>query len=326
MSIRTKSGFTLVELLVVIAIIGVLIALLLPAVQAAREAARRSMCTNNVKQLTLAFHNYHDTHKVLPAVAYTPDRDTSNASAGQTFTMNWIVPIFPQIEQSGIYSILENGQIFYNRENKALPHKAAKTDEALKNKISTLLCPSDGLPGGRGNFVPGQGYAAATNRWILNEQATSCYVGNGGDGYIPTQTTRGLFRYYNSTTDPDVPSTIFRSFAKVVDGLSNTLALGERPPYWERYQSWGHHEGLLAFTNATTPMNLFKKDAQAISGNTTDFDTYLDNVRSQGFGSLHPGGANFSMLDGSVRFLTETINAKTYEAIATIEGRETVSF
>ena len=315
-------GFTLVELLVVIAIIGVLIALLLPAVQAAREAARRSMCTNNIKQLTLALHTYHDIHEVLCASAYTRDMaDAPAYSDGSTYTMNWLFPIFPMIEQGAVYSILENGQFFYNRNNRALPHKAAKSDEALKHKIPTLLCPSDGLPGGRGYFESGQGYEASTNWWIQRQAATTCYIGNGGDGASPTNTTRGLFRYYDGL--PPVPHIGFRNFAAVSDGLSNTLALGERPPYWSRWQSWGHPHNVLGFTSETTPMNLFLRDADALAGN---LKTYLENSRSWGFGSLHPGISHFSMLDGSVRLLTQTINADLYKAIATIDGAEAIAF
>ena len=312
-------GFTLVELLVVIAIIGVLIALLLPAVQTAREAARRSMCTNNLKQLTLALHTYHDICEVLCASAFTTDPlDSVN---GTTYTMNWLFPIFPMIEQGAVHSILENGQFFYNRNNQPLPHKAAKTDEALKHKIPTLLCPSDGLPGGRGNFELGQGYDASTNWWILRQAGTTCYIGNGGDGNVPSNTTRGLFRYYDGA--PPVPHTGFRNFAAVSDGLSNTLALGERPPYWARWQGWGHPHNVLGFTDVTMPMNLFLKDADALDGK---LKIYVENSRSWGFGSFHPGMSHFSMLDGSVRVLTQTINVDLYEAIATIDGAETIAF
>ena len=312
-------GFTLVELLVVIAIIGVLIALLLPAVQAAREAARRSTCTNNLKQLTLALHVYHDIHGDLSAGVFTRDPADAAYSDGLTYILNWLVPLFPMIEQTNVYAMLENGQCFFNRNERALPHKAAKTDQAMKNRIPTLRCPSDGLPGGRGYFERGQGFAP-TNRYYVNELATTCYVGNGGPGTVPSPTTGGLFRYYQdpATGVPVVPPSIFRNFASVTEGLSTTLAIGERPPYWARYQAWGHPSEVLGLTDVTMPINLFLKDADAVAGNLT---TYLNASRSWGFGSLHPGLSHFSMLDGSVRPLTPTINADLYEAIATIEGR-----
>jgi prepilin-type N-terminal cleavage/methylation domain-containing protein/prepilin-type processing-associated H-X9-DG protein len=318
-----RTAFTLVELLVVIAIIGVLIAILLPAVQAARETARRMSCTNNLKQLGIAFHNYHDTHKVLPGVVYCGDTTSADGPLSN-FTMNWAQPLLPYFEQQTIYDIFDHGCIFYNRFDKLEPHKAGKSDAALKHKITAFLCPSDSFPGGRGNYVKGEGYLPGSNYWTEREMGTSCYVANGGDGSGFTATTRGLFRYYAHGNPPPangiitVPQNFFREFADVVDGLSNTLLLGERPPYWQPYQGWGHQNNLLGLTNTLCPMNDYKKTTAAYS-------TFVLSTPSLGFASCHSGGVNFLFCDGSVHFLTETINTQTYTGIATISGGESVS-
>jgi prepilin-type N-terminal cleavage/methylation domain-containing protein/prepilin-type processing-associated H-X9-DG protein len=318
-----RTAFTLVELLVVIAIIGVLIAILLPAVQAAREAARRMSCTNNLKQLGIAFHNYHDTYKVLPGVVYCADTASADGPLSN-FTMNWAQPLLPRLEQQAIYDIFSYGSIFYNRFDKDETHKAGKSDAAIKQKVTAFLCPSDSFPGGRGNYVKGEGYNPGSNYWTEKEMGTSCYVANGGDGSVFTMTTRGLFRYYSESPPPPAngiikaPQNFFREFADVVDGLSNTLLLGERPPYWRPYQGWGQQDNLLGLTNTLCPMNAYKKT-------TADYSVFVTSTASFGFASCHPGGVNFLFLDGSVHFLTETINTQTYMYIATINGGESLS-
>ena len=203
-----QNGFTLVELLVVIAIIGILIALLLPAVQAAREAARRAQCTNNVKQICLATHNYHDTYRWLPAGGLNPHRQT------------WYHGLLPYLEQMALYKEWDPTTFYY-----------VGTSEALAERpIATARCPSDqdapfdpGDPAKwsaywRGNYVCNAGNIGVdgSSSWSLaildSRTLGSTTVQNGGAPFI-IATQQGGFRY--------------EKFSSVADGLSNTLGYSE---------------------------------------------------------------------------------------------------
>lgn len=182
-----RRGFTLIELLVVIAIIGLLIALLLPAVQQAREAARRSQCRNNLKQLGLALHNYHDTHSAFPPGVVAADGDLANGMHS-AFTL-----LLPQLEQANTY----------NQYNFGVPWKDPVNKSAAGTALSSLLCPSSigGLPQNGGFELPATDYAFSkgTRAWLCLKSARS-----------------GMF---------DVNSRIRTGDVK--DGLSNTFAMGE---------------------------------------------------------------------------------------------------
>ena len=199
-----RRGFTLVELLVVIAIIGILIALLLPAVQAAREAARRSQCTNNLKQISLGMHNYHDTFKKLPASLY-PNGQGSYWQGYSAFTM-----ILPFIEQDTVYQEVAtaSNQFLLNWENTGAALAAARS-----RVIATYQCPSDSrFPG-----TPG------TSR----ENGTGCNYGvsNGATlRWANPDLQNGMFRYHNAYNTKKI---VEINFSDVRDGLSNTLMLSE---------------------------------------------------------------------------------------------------
>jgi prepilin-type N-terminal cleavage/methylation domain-containing protein/prepilin-type processing-associated H-X9-DG protein len=296
----TRKGFTLVELLVAISIIGALIALLLPAVQAAREAARRMQCTNNLKQIALAAHNYLDSVGTLPqGLTFQVDANNPSASAfGQMSISNSIfVSMLAFLEQQPLFNATNFSVNMYNCHNYTV----------IATGLSFVWCPSDfrvsqpvDFPGGFFDPVPATihytSYAGCTGTWMLWYQQQ-----------LPPQTLmNGLFSIRSAVT-----------LASITDGLSNTMAFSERAhsmldePSAVEWNWWtsGYYGDTLYDT--MYPMNPFRRlDGLAA-------DQYADgpsgDTRHAPFlvsaSSLHPGGANFAFMDGSVRFLKETIDS-----------------
>jgi prepilin-type N-terminal cleavage/methylation domain-containing protein len=206
---RQRSGFTLVELLVVIAIIGILIALLLPAVQAAREAARRTQCINNVKQVALACHNYHDQHKRLPAGAQWDPKVNANAMTNSDdFRPNWIVLILPHLEQQATFNAFDMTK-YLNHNNNML---------ARSTTIPGLLCPTDSSQakvkyGGRGGTNKNEG-----PNWARNN-----YAANG-----TLHDARLIGQYADNPNYGGVMSIMSSlRLGDITDGTSNTMLIGE---------------------------------------------------------------------------------------------------
>jgi prepilin-type N-terminal cleavage/methylation domain-containing protein/prepilin-type processing-associated H-X9-DG protein len=294
-----RRAFTLVELLGVIAIIGILIALLLPAVQAAREAARRSQCSNNLKQMGLGLHNYATAYKgCFPAGA----RDNGSAGGHGLFST-----LLPYIEQQTVYDQLDLNGNTYNSSQRF-------------TEIPAYECPSYPYP-----FV----YRGLSN--VNKDGAITTYQGVGGvKGWKEHGTT--------SATHGAMPHNGIFSFARlqkmsgVTDGLSNTFAIGEfvqidlvagsgtnsfaDPPgnvrAWILGTTTGGSRGMYAFkVVSSSPLNAHvDRVADGIPFN------YLP------FGSHHPGGGNFLFGDGSVHFISETISFNTYKYLATCNGGE----
>ena len=300
---RRRNAFTLVELLVVIAIIGILVSLLLPAVQAAREAARRMQCTNNLKQLSLAAHNYHDTYQTFPSGYTVPDIRAyrTNASRARMESYGWGALLLPFIEQSPLYDQLQISR-HHLYDMLVIQKQAARP--MIERPLAAFKCPSDSGYNGSGlvhnnrHFNNGKGRIAAGIPIPPNFlPGVSNYIGAEGHldlGNVGRNT--GIF-YGNSRT----------TIGDVSDGTSNTIIMGERDTLYCRSGSWvglmnpngnGARASKLVLGHSRPKMN---QDTVAIRWN-------LDNLGcGEGFSSLHPGGGNFAMADGSVRFVSETV-------------------
>jgi prepilin-type N-terminal cleavage/methylation domain-containing protein/prepilin-type processing-associated H-X9-DG protein len=309
-----RRAFTLVELLVVIAIIAVLIGLLLPAVQKVREAANRIQCANNLKQLALAAHHYHDVRKHFPTGLHMGVNMGGGRYAGAT---TWMVELLLYLEQENLYKKWDYNDYRNN--------VAGGIDAMTAQIIPIVRCPSDPLndrtyfnsviPEARGYYGLGS------------------YGGNAGRrSYPPDQVTRdGIFSLDSSVR-----------LSEITDGSSNTFLFGERshrdPEYdritigtiWYPLADRGEWaSSVAAQLNGGPLFNLTLSSAVPINYQVPPSSTVGDlstrNDRLCAFGSLHPGGANFAFVDGSVYFLSDSIPLETLRALSTRAGREVVA-
>jgi prepilin-type N-terminal cleavage/methylation domain-containing protein len=293
---RKPAGFTLVELLVVIAIIGVLVALLLPAVQAAREAARRSSCSNNLKNLGLAMHNYHDTNNAFPY----GDRLTGNSR-----TFGWTARILPFIEQQPLYDRINWSASWSD----TTPVNGYYNKQIQSNKINVFLCPSatndkttsdlDGTtPAYTFHYVGIMGPDGTNAMTGTYYTCTNCISGGvTGHGGFAQQ---GMLNWEKAQT-----------MANVTDGLSNTLMLGEL--------SWNKANCFRVWTRGTDGSYTTATKNIRYAIKAKPYTTEFNNVS---MGSEHPGGAMFANGDASVRFVTANMAMNLYLAAASANGGE----
>jgi prepilin-type N-terminal cleavage/methylation domain-containing protein len=296
-----RRAFTLVELLVVIAIIGVLVALLLPAVQSARESARRSQCQNNLRQIAIGLHNYHDNLKRLP-----PGGTRSNE-------YSWHVHVLPYIEQRNLYDKFDFTAGTYNSGTGQVGRGANGLF-----RVDIYLCPGgemermDTEPPSNSNppdLVNGVSPYTTHYRGIMGPKGTNPVTGAayghravGSHGGFCTQ---GIFESNSKTRLGDIR-----------DGTSNTFMVGENSQHdssvGSRFRTWvrGVNQG------GNDWMAGCKNVALAI--NDTNWTTFNDSA----MGSSHPGGTHFALGDGSVRFVAQTIDMNTYRALASRNGKE----
>ena len=309
-SLRRRSAFTLIELLVVIAIIAILIGLLLPAVQKVREAAARSTCTNNLKQLGLAVHNYHDTNGRMP-YSWSPNNYGYDDN-GRSWS--WIAQILPNIEQQNLFNAANLG-VAGTLSGVAPPAPATTFNGALAvhaTQIKPLLCPSDpssqtvstnrangSTSAGCGN-TNYKGVAGANWAWGSFTNVGPSGNNNGldaGDGI-----------FYRS--DNNRPLTLLG----ITDGTSNTFMIGEDIPGMNTHCGWPRAN--YSTGTCSIPLNNAMQAGQPGFNNPGDWP----NVYS--FRSRHSGGANFALGDASVRFIPQSIDIASYRALATRSGGE----
>jgi prepilin-type N-terminal cleavage/methylation domain-containing protein/prepilin-type processing-associated H-X9-DG protein len=311
---RGSSGFTLIELLVVVAIIGILIALLLPAAQAAREAARRMQCSNHLKQVSLAALNHHDVAGAFPPGATLASFSVKPKLRGPSL----FIFLLNEMEQTQLFGRLD----LKDPMNNEVGGSAALSATVLP----VLVCPTDILaenPVGR-----------SSGRW----HGLTSYGGNGGTGgthrtlcgTMPIMTD-GIFFETGPISIPK-PGQLPVRIADIKDGTSNTLLFGERRHFDQAYDAWAataneqlmgdygwwHTAGGLAIVDVTLT-TLARMNYQT---NTAEIGFAC--LRLSSFGSFHPQGANFALADGSVRFVSESIELATYRALSTRMGHEVV--
>jgi prepilin-type N-terminal cleavage/methylation domain-containing protein len=333
---RDRSGFTLIELLVVIAIIAVLVGLLLPAVQKVREAANRARCSNNLKQLALGCHNYHEVFGSLPRngdqfhlrqshdkswVNYMPFNEPGTGCCGVAGAhWSWIARLLRHVELDNLYY---QGGIPNNTLNQSL----AVLDVDLK----ILTCPSDLSPRLRTNSADLDGTKVA----VTNYKGVS--GSNWGADFYPQATEsrfdtayphEGANRSYNGLEKGD--GIFWRAdirkgnlkITDITDGTSNTFMIGEDVPQMVRWNAWAYANGANG-TCAILPNTGIKfPTGSPPKLGPSDADNWQDRYS---FRSWHPGGLQFALADGSVRFVRDSIPIQTYRALATINGGESAS-
>jgi prepilin-type N-terminal cleavage/methylation domain-containing protein/prepilin-type processing-associated H-X9-DG protein len=334
-----RKGFTLVELLVVIAIIGILVALLLPAVQAAREAARRTQCTNNIKQLALACHNYHDTHKAFP-INYG---QWNIRAPHDGMSTSWMVSVLPFVEQQPLYDSVDfNFGVRNDPRNAAQgAGTAGPSNEWVAHQIiPSFLCPSDANDGKMDLDRANYRNPRADRMWGVNNykgcagsnwQWGNFRVNNAGDPaqapFVSTpygNTGNGLDRgngiLHRGNTDPSAGN---HKIAKVRDGTANTFLIGEAIPEWCTHTWWWWYNGVTA--TCAVPLNVPAQCKNTGNRAQDLMDCRGDWPNNYSFMSRHPGGANFGLADGSTQFISETIDIRTYRALGSMMDGVSVS-
>lgn len=307
-----RFAFTLVELLVVIAIIGVLVALLLPAIQAAREAAHRTQCTNNLKQLGVAIHNYHDTHRILPAANINPGCASCNSvfpASQEIRNHTGYMLLLPFMEQAAIYDLIDfSVPTGYGRHNsgctRTLPAETPDWQTAATDHfISTFYCPSDTLW-----MSPYTGGNTAT-KYKNAHRVSYGFVTHGPD-HSPVNLYSAEPSRFKSAWGHNGSARL----ADIHDGTSNTMLMIETPmhkaeaymgPFWSHYSHYFFVSPRYEGINRLRPGYTLRYGFAA--------------------GSEHPGGAQILLADGSARFLSDAVSAPLIEALTSIDNADVVT-
>ncbi|MCC7084015.1 MAG: DUF1559 domain-containing protein [Pirellulales bacterium] len=315
-----RFGFTLVELLVVIAIIGILIALLLPAVQAAREAARRSSCSNNLKQLVLGCHNHISAHKRLPIGAKNNPSDYKGVTYGSN-RQTWFVTLLPFIEEQAIFERYDQKLVGFSNTNWFGNGNSKGPNAPTSQIIPTMLCPSDGT----GVFVR---KTLRGNLILVN------YLGFFGDIAHDHGIESSVSLYATPPNQRHAFGINFGASSKdFVDGMSKTLVLGEYLRGLEEastdyrgaiYQDEGTCSQLYTqFTPNTSSPDVIWPGycANRPELNMPCTSGYNETGASR---SRHSGGVNVALGDGAVRFVSDMVDLKSWRALGTLQSGDTV--
>ena len=300
-----RSAFTLIELLVVIAIIAILIALLLPAVQQAREAARRTQCKNNMKQIGLALHNYHDVYGEFPCGWYD-NPDGSGGDVNNIAAWAWTVMLMPYIDQAPLYNSLDPGRNDRDMESIFTLPDATRL-AILRTPINSWLCPSDVAP----ELNEGRPFSWGTRNSDPRPVATTHYVGSLGSWTMNSDDRgRGFFTSAIIPPGGGGRSSGGMRIRDITDGTTNTVAVSERR--WRYKAADGSDRLALAatlFGIRRTNNSGRGRSGTCFSGRPhINYDGTTENRARRGVSSNHAGGVQVVLGDGSVRFISENID------------------
>ena len=332
---KRARAFTLVELLVVIAIIGILVALLLPAIQAAREAARRTQCMNNLKQLGLGLQNYHDTYKSFPFawMVYLPGGSLGSGMNAQV----WGVRILPFIEQQALKDQFDDQYPAVNQ-LAALP-QVQENLRVIRTFLPAYICPS--APGGpttrtyNADLTPAEfplSWTAAPSDYIATTGVRGVFSTIAYGGSAPSS-RGGVLQYTGTDLKNPTQITVSTSrMADITDGTSNTVLVAER--------TGGHHiyVGSMVWNNPAEPTYTgvngggwgdILNGEHWVAGSLWDdpltegpYAINRTNMNGRGFHAFHPGGCHFLLADGSIKFLSQDTAAHVVASMITRAGAE----
>jgi prepilin-type N-terminal cleavage/methylation domain-containing protein/prepilin-type processing-associated H-X9-DG protein len=305
---RQAAAFTLVELLVSVAIVGVLVALLVPAIQQIREAASRANCANNLKQLGVAGHSFHDRMKRFPYNQFAGEFGAGPDSRA----WSWLAQLLPDLEQNNLF------------QDGGIPDRSLRESGVVDQQIAVFLCPSDGYSNRGARFDAGnlQGFAVGQTNYkgVSGANWGDDLEGNGGPDFPTNWRNPGANGSFDGHSNGDgifyrVDYRRHLRLSDITDGTSNTFMIGEDLPGEHQWCSWPYANNACG-TCAIAP-NVMRPTGPDLA--------LWSWENSESFRSKHPRGLHFAMADGSVRFIQEDIDLAVYRALATIQGGEEVS-